>query len=117
MMRTADPLFTGDTPVIHPFFLVRNMMTLLAYSYDYGRPSIHAGSHIQNFARIPAGEELALTGHFAAAYEQRGHHYAVFDGSVRSVGTVANSRASATQTSSRSLAAKPPRARTGIPAT
>ncbi|MEO9256657.1 MAG: hypothetical protein ABI305_14060 [Tepidiformaceae bacterium] len=58
---------------------------LLAYSYDYGRPSIHASSHIQNFARIPAGQELALTGHFVAAYEQRGHHYAVFDGSVRSV--------------------------------
>lgn len=84
MMRTTNPLFVGEHPVIHPFFLVRNMMTLLAYSYDYGRPSIHASSHIQNFARIPAGDELVITGHFVAAYEQRGHHYAVFDGSVLS---------------------------------
>jgi hypothetical protein len=84
MMRTDNPLFIGETPVVHPFFLVRNMMTLLAYSYDYGRPSIHASSHVQNFARIPAGEDLVMTGHFVAAYEQRGHHYAVFDGNVLS---------------------------------
>jgi hypothetical protein len=83
-MRTADPLFAGEHPVVHPFFPIRHMMNLLSYSYDYGRPSIHASSHVQNYARIPAGEDLILTGHFVAAYEQRGHHYAVFDGNLLS---------------------------------
>ena len=82
MMRTDNALFAGDHPYVHPFFPVRQMITLLSYSYDYGRPSIHASSHVQNFSRIPAGEKLLLTGHFIAAYEQRGHHYAVFDGNL-----------------------------------
>lgn len=79
-LRDTNPLFNGDSPLIHPYSLARNMISLVAYSYDYGRPSIHASSHIQHLARVHAGEQLALTGRFINAYERNGHHYAVVDG-------------------------------------
>ena len=81
-LRTTNPLFTGEHPLVHPMTIARQMMTLLNYSYDYGRPSIHVSSHIQHLARVPAGQELRLTGHFVNAYEQKGHHYSVFDGTL-----------------------------------
>ncbi len=81
-LRTTDPLFTGDQPLIHPMTIARQMMTLLNYSYDYGRPSIHVSTHVQHLGRVPAGQELRLTGHFVNAYEQKGHHYSVFDGTL-----------------------------------
>lgn len=82
-LREENPLFTGTNAVVHPWAVARQMMSLLAYSYDYGKPSIHVSSHIQNLKRIPVGAKLALTGHFVRAYEQNGHHCAVFDGSYR----------------------------------
>jgi hypothetical protein len=39
-------------------------------------------THIQHFGRVEAGQELRLTGHFVNAYEQKGHHYSVFDGTI-----------------------------------
>jgi hypothetical protein len=82
-LREENPLFVGENPVVHPWAVARHMISLLGYSYDYGKPSIHMSSHIQNLRRIPLGIELALTGHFVRAYEQNGHHCAVFDGSYR----------------------------------
>lgn len=81
-LRETNPLFTGDQPLVHPGTIARHMMTLLAYSYDYGRPSIHVSTHVQHLARVESGQELALTGHFVGAYEQKGHHYAIFDGTL-----------------------------------
>lgn len=82
-LREENPLFVGESAMVHPWAVARHMISLLAYSYDYGKPSIHLSSHIQNLKRIPVGTELALTGHFVRAYEQNGHHCAVFDGSYR----------------------------------
>ena len=48
-----------DTPgglVLHPTTLARQMISFLAWSYDYGHPAIHVTSHIQNFARVPADQ-------------------------------------------------------------
>ena len=79
-MRSTDARFNGSHPLVHPSFLALQMITHLNYCYDYGKPSIHASSHIQHLARIESGQEITLTGHFVDAYERRGHHYAVFDG-------------------------------------
>ncbi|MGE3962188.1 MAG: hypothetical protein AB7F65_10965 [Dehalococcoidia bacterium] len=75
-------LFTGDKPLVHPSVIARHMITLLAHSYDYGNPSIHASSHIQNLARAHAGQTFTLTGHMIDAYEKNGHHYSVVDGNL-----------------------------------
>lgn len=82
-LREENPLYTGENAIVHPWAVARHMISLLGYSYNYGKPSIHISSHIQNLKRIPIGTELALTGHFVRAYEQNGHHCAVFDGSYR----------------------------------
>ena len=81
-LRETNTLFLGERPLVHPSTIARHMMTLLAYSYDYGRPSIHVSTHIQHLGRVESGQALALTGHFVAAYEQKGHHYAICDGTL-----------------------------------
>lgn len=75
-------LFTGDEPLVHPSVIARHMITLLAHSYHYGNPAIHASSHIQNFSRARAGQTFTLTGHMIDAYERNGHHYSVVDGNL-----------------------------------
>jgi hypothetical protein len=81
-LRAAESVFLAERPLIHPSTLARQMMTLLSYSFDYGRPSIHVSSHLQYLGRVEAGQDLRLTGHFVNAFEQRGHHYAQFDGAL-----------------------------------
>ncbi|MFN8508867.1 MAG: MaoC family dehydratase [Dehalococcoidia bacterium] len=78
-LRETNPLFVGENPVLNPSLVARQMMTLLSYTVDYGKPSIHVSSHIQNLRRIPAGVPLALTGHYVKAWADR-HHYGAFDG-------------------------------------
>ena len=78
-LRETNPLFVGENPVLNPSLVARQMMTLLSYTMDYGKPSIHVSSHIQNLKRIPAGVPLALTGHYVKAWADR-HHYGAFDG-------------------------------------
>ena len=80
--REKNSLFIGERPLIHPATIARHMMTLLANSFDYGRPSIHVSTHVQHLGRVYAGRELALTGHFVNAYEKKGHHYSEFDGTL-----------------------------------
>ena len=78
----VDGLVGGDAPLVHPSVIARQMMPLLQHSYDYGHPSIHVSSHIQNIKRARAGQDFVLTGHFVETYERGGHHYAVFDGDL-----------------------------------
>jgi hypothetical protein len=78
-----------ETPagaVLHPAVPARQMIALLMRSYDYGHPAIHVSSHIQNFARIPAGEDVVACGTFVDAYERNGHHVAVLDADLYSLG-------------------------------
>jgi hypothetical protein len=75
-------LYTGEQPLVHPSVVARQMITLLAHSYDYGNPSIHASSHIQHFKRPYAGQDFVLTGHMVDAYEKGGHYYSVVDGNL-----------------------------------
>ncbi|MPZ98929.1 MAG: hypothetical protein GEU80_06235 [Dehalococcoidia bacterium] len=80
--EVQSPLFTGDQPLVHPSVIARHMITLLAHSYEYGRPAIHVSSHIQHIGRVEAGQDLALSGQFIDAYERGGHHYAVIDANL-----------------------------------
>jgi hypothetical protein len=70
-------LDTAAGPVMHPAVIARQMIALLMRSYDYGHPAIHVSSHIQNFARIPAGEDVVACGTLVDADERNGHHPAV----------------------------------------
>lgn len=79
-------LATAAGPVIHPSTMARQMISLLAGSYEYGKPSIHAESHIQHVARIPADQDVVLCGTFVSAYERNGHHYAVIDADLYTLG-------------------------------
>ncbi len=81
-LRDTNPLFHGDNALIHPFVVARQMISLLTYSMDYGKPSIHMSSQIQNIRRIPAGVPLAYTGHYIKTWEQNGHHCGAFDGNL-----------------------------------
>lgn len=72
-------LDTAAGAVVHPTVLARQMIALLTKSYDYGHPSIHLTSHVQNFARIPADTDVVLCGTFVDAFERNGHHVAVID--------------------------------------
>jgi hypothetical protein len=78
-------LDTAAGPVMHPGVIARQMIALLMRSYDYGHPAIHVSSHIQNLARIPAGEDVVACGTFVDAYERNGHHQAVLDADLYSL--------------------------------
>jgi len=78
-------LDTPAGPVLHPATLARQMISFLAWSYDYGHPAIHVTSHIQNFARIPADQDVVLCGTFTDAFERNGHHQAVIDADLYSL--------------------------------
>jgi hypothetical protein len=77
-------LETPTGAVLHPAVPARQMIALLMRSYDYGHPAIHISSHIQNLARIPAGEDVVACGTFVDAYERNGHHVAVLDADLYS---------------------------------
>jgi hypothetical protein len=79
-------LGTSAGPVIHPATVARQMISLLTRSYDYGHPAIHVSSHVQNFARIPAAGDVVLCGTFVEAYERNGHHVAVVDADLYTLG-------------------------------
>lgn len=74
--------FGSDRPLVHPAILARQMISLLGHSYDYGRPSIHVSTHLENRGPVPAGEPLALSGRLVRTYERRGHEYAVIDAAL-----------------------------------
>jgi hypothetical protein len=84
-MAEITALDTPSGPVVHPAVLARQMISFLAWSYEYGHPSIHVTSHIQHFARIPADRDVVLCGTFVDAFERNGHHQAVFDADLYSL--------------------------------
>jgi len=81
MQADHNPLYHGDTPLIHPAWLAGQMTHLLHHSYDYG-PAIHAKSHIQNLAPAYAGQIVIVTGHCREVYERKRHHYIINDGAI-----------------------------------
>jgi hypothetical protein len=85
ILAEISVLDTPSGPVIHPATAARQMGAMLKRSYDYGNPAIHVSSHIQNFARVPADQDVVLSGTLVNAYERNGHHFAVFDADLYSL--------------------------------
>jgi acyl dehydratase len=84
-MAEITALDSPGGPVLHPAVLARQMISFLAWSYEYGHPAIHVSSHIQHFARIPADQDVVLCGTLVDAYERNGHHQAVTDADLYSL--------------------------------
>lgn len=84
-MAEITALDTPAGPVVHPAVLARQMISFMAWSYEYGHPAIHVSSHIQHFARVPADTEVVLCGTFVNAFERNGHHQAVIEADLYSL--------------------------------
>ena len=80
----ADPRpvrYGAQTGLLHPAWIAGQMIGLLRKTYRYG-PAVHARSQIQHLAQGYCGGPLSMTGHCVEAYERKGHHYIVNDGSL-----------------------------------
>ncbi len=73
--------YKGAEGLCHPAWLAAQMIYLLHHSYSYG-PAIHTRSQIQNLGIARAAQSFTITGQCEDAYEKRGHHYIVNDGSI-----------------------------------
>ncbi len=82
--RDPHPRWRAPKPRLHPGWLAARMTPLLKHSYRYG-PSIHTRSRILHLGPGFAGVAVVVNGRFVAAFERKGHHYAVLDGLVSSV--------------------------------
>ncbi|HKI74275.1 MAG TPA: hypothetical protein VJ998_06520 [Pseudomonadales bacterium] len=76
-----NPLYHGEHARCHPSWLAGRLIYLLHHSFDYG-PAIHTRSHIQHLAPAAAVQVFTVTGHCRDAFERKGHHYIVNDGSI-----------------------------------
>lgn len=76
-----DETFLGPAPLVHPALLAGLMTRLMHHSFDYG-PAIHAATMIQHLQSVYAGQPLVVTGFCQRAYERKGHHYYVSDGTI-----------------------------------
>ncbi|MGD9935102.1 MAG: hypothetical protein AB7T37_15515 [Dehalococcoidia bacterium] len=79
--RDSSERWIGPDALIHPGWIAARMTPFIKHSYRYG-PSIHARSRIQHLAPARVGSGVTVAGHFLRAYEDNGHHYAEYDGSV-----------------------------------
>ncbi len=81
IQKDSDPLWTGDRPRLHPGWIAYRMWPFIRHSVRLG-PIIHTRSQIQHLAPAISDQTLTTTGHFAEAYERKGHHYFVTDGCI-----------------------------------
>lgn len=76
-----SPLYRGGEAHCHPAWLAGRLIYLLHHSFEYG-PAVHTASHIQHLAPAFVGQTFTITGHCRDAFEKRGHHFIINDGSV-----------------------------------
>ena len=76
------PLLVDGEALVSPAYLAGRMSWYMHSLYDYEGPSIHVASRIQHLDVVRAGSPLAIAGHLREAFERKGHHYAVVDGSM-----------------------------------
>ena len=81
LQRDLHERWAGEHPRLHPGWLAARMTPMMHHSYDYA-PAIHTRSQVQHLAPGYAGQTVTVTGHLVRAYEEKGHHYAVVDGSI-----------------------------------
>ncbi len=77
--RDANPLWHGDSPLVHPGWLNGRMTPVMQYTYTYN-PSLVSICQMQHLAPIQAGQTLTAAGTFREAFERKGSEYWVVDG-------------------------------------
>jgi acyl dehydratase len=78
--RDDNPLFAGEDPVLQPGWMAGRMTPLLRHNFQYDNVAIHARTQVQNLAPARAGQTITVAGHLRDAFDRKGHHYAVLDG-------------------------------------
>ena len=80
--RSHDPRFVGDTPRLHPAWLVARAEALMRHNFAI-TSSIHTRSEVEFLAPAPAGGEVVTGGRCVALYERKGRPIVEFDCLVR----------------------------------
>ncbi|MCY3883071.1 MAG: hypothetical protein OXG61_13255 [Chloroflexi bacterium] len=80
--RSADPLFAGDNPRLHPAWLVGRPEALMRHNFVI-IGSIHTRTEIEFLAPAFAGGEVVTGGRCVAVYERKGRPFVEFDCLVR----------------------------------
>jgi acyl dehydratase len=81
-LADTNPLWRGETPIVHPGWINGRMSPLMLYSYSYN-PSIIVHCRMQHLRPFYAGQKLSVAGQFREAFERRDNHYWVVDGMIR----------------------------------
>ena len=80
--RSADPLFAGDNPRLHPAWLVARAEALMRHNFAISS-SIHTRSEVEFLASSPVGGEVVTVGRCVAVYQRKGRPFVEFDCLVR----------------------------------
>ncbi|MDA0351766.1 MAG: hypothetical protein O3A10_06110 [Chloroflexi bacterium] len=80
--RLAGVLLDG-TAYANPAGVSGRMSWYGHTSYDYAGPSIHTRTQAQHFAPAHVDEPLDIAAFIQDGYARNGHHYIVYDGTVR----------------------------------
>ena len=80
--RSHDPRFVGDTPRLHPAWLVARAEALMRHNFAI-TSSIHTRSEVEFLAPARAGGEVVTGGRCVALYERKGRPIVEFDCLVR----------------------------------
>lgn len=80
-LADENPLYRGNNARCHPAWLAGRLIYLLHHSYEYG-PAVHTASRIQHLAPATVDQAFTVTGFCQDAFDKRGHHFIVNDGSI-----------------------------------
>ena len=83
LARDQHPRWRGDNALVHPGWIAGRCTRLLRHTYNY-EAAIHAGSLIQQFAPIRAGQTLVVCGHMTDGYQRKDHEYCLLDVTISS---------------------------------
>jgi hypothetical protein len=79
--RSGDSRFTSASPRLHPAMLA-GYETMMIYGQFQFSPGIHVSSKVQHLNRTNAGPGYVALGSFISAFERKGRHHAIVDGSL-----------------------------------
>lgn len=76
--RDPHPRWRGQGARLHPGWIAGRCTRLIRHTYNYNA-GIHAGSQIQMFAPMLAGQTLVVSGHMTDGYRRKLHEYCLLD--------------------------------------
>lgn len=83
--RSNDSRFDSERPRLHPA-MIAGYETMMIYGQFEFSPGIHVSSRVQHLGRAYAGPDYVAVGSFVSAFERKGRHHAIVDGSLISDG-------------------------------